>query len=58
MPVLKNVKHEAVAQAYIADPAKVGWRAYKAVALRRALVCLLSPVADMGSCTPWAAMGH
>jgi phage terminase small subunit len=31
MPVLKNVKHEAVAQAYIADPAKVGWRAYKAV---------------------------
>jgi phage terminase small subunit len=31
MPVLKNTKHEAVAQAYIADPAKVGWRAYKAV---------------------------
>jgi hypothetical protein len=31
MPVLENTKHEAVAQAYMADPAKVGWRAYKAV---------------------------
>jgi phage terminase small subunit len=31
MPVLENAKHEAVAQAYIADPAKIGWRAYKHV---------------------------
>jgi phage terminase small subunit len=31
LPVLSNAKHEAVAQAYIADPAKVGWRAYKSV---------------------------
>jgi phage terminase small subunit len=31
MPVLENAKHEAVAQVYIADPAKIGWRAYKAV---------------------------
>jgi hypothetical protein len=29
MPVLSNSKHEAVAQAYLADPAKIGWRAYK-----------------------------
>jgi phage terminase small subunit len=29
MPVLANAKHEAVAPAYIADPAKIGWRAYK-----------------------------
>jgi phage terminase small subunit len=28
MPPLCNAKHEAVVQAYIADPAKVGWRAY------------------------------
>jgi phage terminase small subunit len=31
MAVLKNAKHEAVAQAYIADPAHIAWRAYKAV---------------------------
>jgi hypothetical protein len=29
MPVLMNQKHEAVAQAYIADPERVGWRAYQ-----------------------------
>src|SRR4051794_1055495 len=31
LSVLSNAKHEAVAQALIADPQKVGWRAYKAV---------------------------
>jgi hypothetical protein len=31
MPVLTNQRHEGVAQAYIADPEKVGWRAYKSV---------------------------
>ena len=31
MPVLSNQRHEGVAQAYIADPEKVGWRAYKSV---------------------------
>jgi phage terminase small subunit len=31
MPVLANSKHEAVAQAYLAEPDKIGWRAYKAV---------------------------
>jgi phage terminase small subunit len=30
LPVLANAKHESVVQAFIADPAKVGWRAYKA----------------------------
>lgn len=30
MPVLKNAKHEAVAQAYVADREHIGWRAYKA----------------------------
>lgn len=30
MPVLSNPKHEAVAQAYLSDPEKVGWRAYRA----------------------------
>jgi hypothetical protein len=29
MPVLTNQRHEAVAQAYIADPERVGWRAYQ-----------------------------
>jgi hypothetical protein len=29
MPVLSNQRHEAVAQAYIADPERVGWRAYQ-----------------------------
>lgn len=29
MPVLANAKHEAVAQAFIADPQKIGWKAYK-----------------------------
>jgi hypothetical protein len=28
MPTLANAKQEAVAQAYIADPEKIGWRAY------------------------------
>jgi hypothetical protein len=31
MPVLKNAKHEAVAQAYLADRERIGWRAYKGV---------------------------
>src|SRR4051794_25238358 len=31
MPVLKHPRHEAVAQAYICDPARVGWRAYQQV---------------------------
>jgi phage terminase small subunit len=31
MRVLSNAKHEAVALAYLTDPEKVGWRAYKAV---------------------------
>jgi phage terminase small subunit len=28
MTTLANAKHEAVAQAYIADPERIGWRAY------------------------------
>jgi hypothetical protein len=31
MPVLANGKHEAVAVTYIADPARIGWRAWKKV---------------------------
>jgi phage terminase small subunit len=31
MPVLKNAKHEAVAQAFVADPERIGWRAYSGV---------------------------
>lgn len=31
MSALKNAKHEAVLQAYVADREKIGWRAYKAV---------------------------
>ena len=31
MPILTNQRHEAVAQAYIADPERVGWKAYKQV---------------------------
>jgi phage terminase small subunit len=31
MTILPNAKHEAVALAYIADPEKVGWRAYRSV---------------------------
>jgi phage terminase small subunit len=31
MTILANIKHEAVALAYIADPEKVGWRAYRSV---------------------------
>ena len=31
MPVLSNPKHEAVAQAFIADPERIGWKAYSAV---------------------------
>lgn len=31
MAVLANAKHEAVALAYLADPKKIGWRAYRKV---------------------------
>jgi hypothetical protein len=31
MPALANPKHEAVAQAFIADPERIGWRAYSQV---------------------------
>lgn len=31
MAVLANTKHEAVLQAYLADPERVGWRAYRKV---------------------------
>lgn len=31
MPALANAKHEAVLQAFLADPKRIGWRAYKAV---------------------------
>jgi phage terminase small subunit len=31
MTVLSNPKHEAVALAYLSDPEKVGWRAYRSV---------------------------
>jgi phage terminase small subunit len=31
MPVLKNAKHEAVALAYLSDPKKIGWRAYRKI---------------------------
>lgn len=31
MPVLSNQRHEAVALAYISDPERIGWRAYKSV---------------------------
>lgn len=31
MKVLANAKHEAVALAYLADPQKIGWRAYRSV---------------------------
>jgi hypothetical protein len=31
MPILTNQRHEGVAQAYIADPERLGWRAYKSV---------------------------
>jgi len=31
MTTLANAKHEAVAQAYIADLEKIGWRAYRQV---------------------------
>jgi hypothetical protein len=31
MPMLTNAKHEAVAQAYVLDPHKIGWKAYKFV---------------------------
>jgi hypothetical protein len=30
MSVLKNARHEAVAQSYFADPERVGWKAYQA----------------------------
>lgn len=29
MTVLKNAKHEAVAQTFFADPQRIGWKAYK-----------------------------
>jgi hypothetical protein len=31
MPILANAKHEAVAQAYIADRERIGWRAFQSV---------------------------
>jgi phage terminase small subunit len=31
MPALANAKHEAVAVAYVADPERLGWRAYRSV---------------------------
>jgi phage terminase small subunit len=31
MTILTNAKHEAVALAYLADPEKIGWRAYRKV---------------------------
>lgn len=31
MSALKNAKHEAVLQAFLADPKRIGWRAYQAV---------------------------
>jgi hypothetical protein len=31
VPILSNQRHEAVALAYIADPQKIGWRAYQSV---------------------------
>lgn len=31
LPVLKNAKHEAVLQAFLADKKRIGWRAYKKV---------------------------
>jgi hypothetical protein len=31
MSILANAKHEAVAVAYIADPARIGWRAHRKV---------------------------
>src|ERR1700734_1237668 len=31
MSVLSNAKHEAVALAYLTDPEKIGWRAYRKV---------------------------
>jgi hypothetical protein len=31
MPILSNKRHEALATAYIADPEKVGWRAYQRI---------------------------
>jgi hypothetical protein len=31
VPILSNQRHEAVALAYIADPEKIGWRAYQSV---------------------------
>ena len=34
MTILANAKHEAVALAYLADPQKIGWRAYREVYAR------------------------
>lgn len=31
MPALANAKHEAVLQAFLSDPKRIGWRAYKTV---------------------------
>jgi phage terminase small subunit len=31
MPILPNQRHEALAQAYVSDPHKIGWRAYQSV---------------------------
>ena len=51
---------EVTAWGMMAAPPSGGTRStpHARPALRRALVCLLSPVADMVRCTPWAAMGH
>jgi hypothetical protein len=31
VPVLPNQRHEALAQAFVSDPHKIGWRAYQSV---------------------------
>jgi hypothetical protein len=31
VPILPNQRHEALAQAYVSDPHKIGWRAYQSV---------------------------
>ncbi len=47
MPILTNAKHEAVALAYIADPQKIGWRAYLAA----------YPKSSLGACrTAWGRL--
>src|SRR5271156_6787219 len=57
MSVLSNTKHEAVAQAYIADPTKIGWRAYKAVypkSSQQAAETQFKPIVEKcGVCGPY-----